>query len=192
MKDKTKAFKKNKHGGYLGLLSNGEIPRTTDGKGKKVKEYVLWYGILDRCYNSKQIERHGTYERVEIAEEWKCYARFVEDLPTLENYDDWLNGGYDLNKDFYYSELQITTDVKVYSKETCRFVPHKQNLHEMYDRTGRKVKVIAINIETGERSRVFDNIHECARELGLTQNSVSRCVNGLQQFHKGYRFEKVD
>lgn len=32
------------------------------------------------------------------------------------------------------------------------------------------------------------NQRECARELGLYQTAISRCLNGIQKTHKGYTF----
>lgn len=52
----------------------------------------------------------------------------------------------------------------------------------------RKIPVIAINIETGERTR-YSSQSEAAKKLGVHQKSVGRICYGKQKQTKGYRFE---
>ena len=114
-------FHKSVNGvGYLGLSN------VTKKNGKLTKEYNLWKSMLDRCYSGK----YASYENVTVCDRWLCYATFLEDLPKIKNYDLWKNGDkreYDLNKDLYYRDLGIVTNEKVYSLETCQFLPKRVN-----------------------------------------------------------------
>ena len=115
-------FHKSVHG--VGFLGVGYV--STKKNGQKTREYNLWMSMLDRCYSGK----YASYENVTVCDRWHCYSTFLEDLPKIKNYELWKNGDkreYDLNKDLYYRDLGISTNDKVYSLETCQFLPKKLN-----------------------------------------------------------------
>ena len=50
---------------------------------------------------------------------------------------------------------------------------------------GKRVMVM----ETG---RVYDSIHDCARDINGDQRHISGCLNGKRKTHKGYHYDLVD
>ena len=121
-------FHRNKYGGYMGLLSNGEKPLTKIN-GEPCREYTIWKNMMKRCYS--KTKQYPTYKNVSVCEEWKCYATFVETLPFVENYDLWLNdNNYCLDKDLKQNGVEF----KVYSVETCIFIPNKVNVQDAMSR----------------------------------------------------------
>lgn len=99
----------------VGFNSGGKYKSKTNGK--PTKSYQAWYNILERCYNPKFHLMHPTYIGCVIADEWRDYQDFAE----------WFEGheysglGYQLDKDL------LIPNNKIYSSNTCRFVPRELN-----------------------------------------------------------------
>lgn len=91
-----------------------------DGK-KKVKRiwscpfYMRWVNVLERCNPTVQQTKKKTYAGVTICEEWKYFSKFKAWMEQ----QNWQ--GMDLDKDI------VVFGNKIYSPETCRFVPHYLN-----------------------------------------------------------------
>lgn len=87
--------------------------RTEDGSAMK-PEYNLYTSIVNQCYNDP-------YSDAEIADEWKCFEDFERTLPEVEGYNLWKNNArqYQLDK----NTNQQNINHKIYSKDTCAFVP---------------------------------------------------------------------
>lgn len=83
----------------------------------KSESYLKWHDMLCRCYNEKFHLRQPQYMGCTVCEEWLNYS----------NFKVW----YDKNK-IRGMELDLDKDIlfkgnKVYSPETCCFVPHTIN-----------------------------------------------------------------
>lgn len=81
------------------------------------ESYLKWHDMIHRCYNAKFHERQPQYMECTVCEEWLNYS----------NFKVW----YDQNKIAGMS-LDLDKDIlfkgnKVYSPETCCFVPHEIN-----------------------------------------------------------------
>jgi hypothetical protein len=84
----------------------------------RVKEYVIWIQIINRCFEPKTKEKNPTYQDVTCCEEWLLYENFYEWLHSQENFDKWLNGErWSIDKDI------LVKGNKIYSPETCCLVP---------------------------------------------------------------------
>ena len=98
---------------FLGVGYTGEYAKVSYWRQAK----QLWSNMMKRCYN----QEHGDYYgKCFVDTRWHCFANFLEDLPTLENFDKWLeykDGGepYDLDKD-----IKIPGN-RIYSKVACKF-----------------------------------------------------------------------
>ena len=100
-----------------GYLGEGKYKMS---ENKKLKmEFNIWYSMLRRCYDPKFHKRKSTYEDCE-----------VEDyLLNFQHMGEWIKDNYYevpgermcLDKDILYKGN------KVYSRETCIFVPHRIN-----------------------------------------------------------------
>lgn len=128
-------FHPSVHGvGYLGVMSNGEVPKVCDN-GKQTREYATWRNMLKRCYDFQSLERNPTYQGCIVVERWHSFSNFLEDMPKIENYPLWLNNpnqGISLDKD-----LKCKGD-KVYSLETCCFLTRSDNAKEVSNRQSGK------------------------------------------------------
>lgn len=86
----------------------------------------LWRNMLKRCYST--CDKKGYYGKgVTVCFRWLCFANFLEDISSLENFELWLEGQndgrtkYNLDKDYKFPGN------KVYSKETCMFLTESFN-----------------------------------------------------------------
>jgi len=117
---------------------------------KYPKESRLWNSVLCRCYNENCDafkdyggcgEEVGIEGGVSVDPEWLHLRKFIDDLPSLPGYSQWKAGcKYDLDKD----TLQPGVDNwdKVYSKDTCMFIPHEVNAYERHVREGHDINYI--------------------------------------------------
>ena len=87
--------------------------------GKLNKSYNTWNGILERCYCKKFSKRVSTYKDVTVCEEWYNFQNFAKWFE--ENYKPEYMEGWHLDKDI------LVKGNKVYSPETCCFVPLEIN-----------------------------------------------------------------
>lgn len=92
-----------------------------DGKKVAIKEYVLWKGVIERCYSRKLINNRPTYESVKCDPSWLSMTNFINDVSCFVGYDKAFTDGWELDKDI------LSPEEKVYSKETCCFVPPRIN-----------------------------------------------------------------
>ena len=117
--------------------------------GKTTREYTLWTNMLRRCYYIDD----ECYKNCEVCERWHCYANFLEDLPLIEGYELWINNNnYELDKDF----KQQGTEYKIYSIETCIFIPKNENTKMSGTNTGNKNKIKIYGEAFGE---IFPNLY---------------------------------
>lgn len=102
--------------GYLGV---GEYNTKIDGK--RTPEYAVWQSMFHRCYDEKYQERQPTYRGVVVCQEWHNFQTFSkwyeENFPEIEGIK------FQLDKDL----LQENIKNKLYSPETCIFLPEKIN-----------------------------------------------------------------
>jgi len=86
--------------------------------GKLIKEYGLWKGMLQRCFDEKCKQKHPTYEGVTCSKEWLSMTKFIDDVSQMKGFG---LSGWELDKDI------IQKGGKLYSKDTCCFVPSEIN-----------------------------------------------------------------
>lgn len=105
----------------LGIGYLGEYELTPYWKQAK----QLWSNVMKRCYNPK--DYMGYFGKAFVDTRWHCFANFLEDLPKLDNFDKWLEGG-DTTKDRYNLDKDTKfPGNKVYSRETCIFITEYEN-----------------------------------------------------------------
>ena len=101
--------------GYFGI---GEF-KSKDENGKTTKCYETWQGMHERCYDSKCQEKHPTYKGCKVCKEWNNYQEFAK--WDNENYYEVGDERMELDKDI------LCKGNKVYSPETCVYVPQRIN-----------------------------------------------------------------
>ena len=94
-----------------------------DGKvsvnGKPIWEYKLWSGMLQRCFTDAYKQSRPTYKGVTCSKDWLSMTTFMEDVSQMKGFG---LSGWELDKDI------LQKGNKLYSKDTCCFVPHEINM----------------------------------------------------------------
>ena len=77
----------------------------------------MWSGMIERCYSKDYHKRFPTYSDCYVSDDFKDYSKWVE---WYENYQ-YKQDGWRLDKDL------LVKGNKVYSKDTCVFLPQEIN-----------------------------------------------------------------
>lgn len=81
------------------------------------KAKTIWRSMIFRCYDKNFIKENPTYKDCKVCDEWLTFSNFL-DWFTHSNYKD----GFELDKDILSGKC-----IKIYSPQTCCFVPHAIN-----------------------------------------------------------------
>lgn len=126
----------------IGIYKEGKYKAKVGDK--HTKEYRLWFAMLDRCYSKSYQETQDTYRGCSVSKEFLDFQYFAEWCNNQVGFDepDW-----QLDKDI------ISSGNKVYSENTCCFLPRKLNAFlwstnkrtkyprgVSYDKSGRGLK----------------------------------------------------
>ena len=97
----------------------GEGKYNTNENGENTKCYQTWHGMLERCYSEKTYKKQPTYKGCKVSDEWLCFQNFAkwyyENIYFIEG------ERMALDKDILYKGN------KIYSRNTCIFVPERIN-----------------------------------------------------------------
>ena len=90
--------------------------------GKRLKEYSLWQDMLERC-TERFWNRQPAYTGTTCSENFKSFEYFYEWCQTQVGFGsvDDKGCGWQLDKDI------ICKEYKIYSEDTCVFVPSRIN-----------------------------------------------------------------
>ena len=91
------------------------LESTVDENGELLSSYVCWKSMLQRCYSAKYQKKQPTYIDCRVCDDWLYYPNFKKWYN--ENYYEINNKTSQLDKDV------LIKGNKVYSPETCIFVP---------------------------------------------------------------------
>tara|TARA_R110002020_G_scaffold70727_3_gene183437 strand:+ start:475 stop:1053 length:579 start_codon:yes stop_codon:yes gene_type:complete len=102
---------------FYGVGYNSKRKHKTKVNGKHTLAYEVWKGMLMRCYCPKYQAKKPTYKGCGVSGVWHDYQNFAD----WYELHDFSKSGYQLDKDILF------TGNKIYSPETCCFVPHEIN-----------------------------------------------------------------
>lgn len=133
--------------GYIGV---GDYKVSKD---KKVgTNYKRWQAVIERGYCPLYKEKHQSYKDVTVCEEWHNFQNFAKWFE--ENYNCFNTGRWDLDKDI------LIKGNKVYSPDTCCFVPQEINK-----------QLIGVNSERPIPTGVYKNSLKWVATLGTGKRS---------------------
>lgn len=148
----------------VGFVGDASISK----KGKHTKEYQHWKNMLARCYSDKLKNKLPTYADCVVSDEFLNFEIFEE---WCKNQIGFGGQDYALDKDL------LSRNGKIYSRETCLFVPKEINSFMTENKVNsgvfpvgvsfhKRVKKFSSNISLNNKAThlgYFDSI-ECARK----------------------------
>ena len=104
---------------YYGKGYLGEGKYTVSENGKTTDKFNIWHGVLQRCYDPKVHKKHPTYKGCEV----EVY------LLNFQHMGKWLDENY---YEVPGEQMHLDKDIlckgnKIYSRNTCIFVPKRIN-----------------------------------------------------------------
>ena len=103
----------------VGIL--GDEP--TEVGNVRLQEYVLWKNMLSRCYGKNTHKTRSTYLNCEVSDSFKYYPYFKEWCRNQIGF----NSQDEKGKPFHLDKDILLKGNKVYSENTCVFVPAEIN-----------------------------------------------------------------
>ena len=151
----------------IGILDKKSVYNT--------KCYILWDSMLRRCYsqNGNIRSKNHTYDDCKVCDEWHTYSNFEKWFN--ENYKD----GQQLDKDILFEGN------KLYSPETCCFVPGKINTMMISRQTKKSGLPTGVSeVKNGKYQVVVKN-HGKPKKIG-TYNNITEAFEAYRDYKKAY------
>lgn len=136
--------------GYYG----GEIPKHSTELDYKC--WDTWKRMLERCYSDKRIKIQPTYQNCTVCEEWHNFQNFKiwfsKNFIELQNKDERVC----LDKDI------LVKGNKIYSPETCCFVPNEINV--LLTKNNKNRGKYPIGVYYNKRLKKY--VSQCSEKIG--------------------------
>lgn len=97
--------------GYMGVMDNSIDTQEYQ------RAYNVWKNMLGRCYDDEIQNKQPTYKGCSVCKEWHCFSDFYK----------WYQANIK-NESFYLDKDILVKGNKVYSPDTCCFVPNEVNV----------------------------------------------------------------
>lgn len=123
----------------------GEDTYKTKTNGKHNPQYKTWYQMLVRVYSEEYHKKFPTYEDVGVDPEWHCFGAFAK------WYDD---NHYEIEGE----RLELDKDIlikgnKIYSPDTCIFVP--RSINSLFTKRDAKRGEYPIGVHFNKRDKKY-------------------------------------
>ena len=164
--------------GVLGTKYQAKI------NGVMTKEYDLWKSMLKRCYSDVYKKQRPTYEDCEVGDNFKSYEYFYEWCHKQIGFDV---KGWHLDKDL------LIKGNKVYSEDSCIFIPSEINLLLVKNTASRGEHLIGVywhNKRKAFEARVSKNKGK-QEKLGSFKTEME-AFNAYKQAKEAFVKEQAD
>jgi hypothetical protein len=145
----------------------------------------IYFNMMQRCYKeyATKYEYYGG-RGVTVCEKWQTFDGFIDTVDTVEGWDEGK---------FLRGELQLDKDTKIkgnkiYSPETCIFIPSRLNKLAANKQRMRP----SIAIDPNGNKHKFLNRKEFCLAHDLDDAVVYRCLIGERTHHKLWKFYYED
>lgn len=157
--------------GYKGEGKYG----STNLNGKKTKCYETWCNMIKRCYSENYQEKRPTYENCTVCDEWHNFQNFAKWYE--ENYYEVDGEQMHLDKDI------LIKGNKVYSPETCVFVPKLINSLFTKRQSDRGELPIGVVLEKN-KSRYLALCNNCILKKQIKLGRFSQVEDAFLKYKK--------
>lgn len=159
----------------IGIVGKEKI---TETNGITLKSYKIWQSMLQRCYDSKFQNRKPTYIGCSVCEEWHYYPNFKKWYE--ENYYEINNETMCLDKDI------LVKKNKVYSPETCVFVP--QNINKLFTKNRKTRGELPIGVKWHKRDKIYES--QCSIFNPITSKNKRKYLGRYTSWQEAFKVYK--
>lgn len=159
--------------------------------GKKTKCYNTWISMLRRCYDKNYQEEYPTYKDIIVCKEWHNFQNFAKWYE--ENFYFIDNETMCLDKDI------LVKGNKVYSPDTCIFVPNRINVLFTKSDKSRGKHPIGVCYDSKCKNKIvaycyiLENNKNKRKHLGTFElNQVEEAFLCYKQFKENYIKQVAD
>ena len=152
--------------------------------GRITKDYNRWHSMLDRCYSDTFKKKYLTYEGCEASENFKSYEYFYE----------WCNKQIGFGNEYWQLDKDLLVKGnKVYSENTCVFIPKEINL--VLTKSDKKRGEHPIGVSWHSKSKTFvaqvRKNKGCSEHLGLFNTEIE-AFNAYKQAKETFIKEQAN
>ena len=152
--------------------------------GVLTKEYMLWCNMLKRCYSDTYQKKYPTYKGCKMSDKFKSYEYFYEWCHNQIGFD---NEGWHLDKDL------LVKGNKVYSEDSCIFIPKEINLLLTKSTASRGEHLIGVYwSKTNKAFRACVNKNKGASEHLGYYNTELEAFNAYKQAKESFVKEQAN
>jgi hypothetical protein len=127
----------------VGYVGEGKYKATINCE--QTKQYSVWVSMLSRCYNEKLHNRQPAYKDCTVCKEWHNFQTFAAWFD--ENY-------YEVNEQRVHLDKDILVKGnKIYSPETCLFVP--QNINCLFTKSDRSRGKLPVGVNFNKINKKY-------------------------------------
>ena len=159
---------------YFGKGYLGEGKHKVSKNGKLTDEYKIWYHMIERCYDPKLHKRYSSYKDCKV----ENY------LLNFQHMGEWIENNY---YEVPGEKMHLDKDIlckgnKVYSRETCIFVPQRINkLFTKSDKSRGKDPIGIIELPEGNYQVYCKNGYGKQIHLGI-YSTKEEAFNTYKQY----------
>ena len=151
----------------------GHVRYRVNGVWTTCPIYTKWHGMLERSFSDRYKSKYPSYRDVSCVEEWLKFSNFRSWVLTQQ----W--EGLELDKDI------LVEGSKIYSPETCCFVPKEVNYLLLDSRAIRGKLPLGVDF------RKKENVYR-ARVSGVKLPRGSTQCKTPEEAHRVWQYGKID
>lgn len=159
----------------VGIVTNDDI---ISENGKSLKSYITWRAMIHRCYSIYNGD--FSYRDCSVCDEWLYYANFKKWFD--ENYHE----GYHLDKDI------LKEHNKVYSPETCCFVPPLLNMMIVTKQRKKSTFPTGVSLQSNGKYQVIVKLNGRPKRIGNQYDTIEEAHSAYICFKRAHVMEVVE
>lgn len=147
-------------------------------------QYEYWKSMLKRCYDENYINKYKTYNNCKVCDEWLNFQNFAKWFD--KNYYEIESEKMCLDKDILHKGN------KIYSPNSCVFVPNRINLlfTKRQNKRGRYPIGVAFD-KTKSKFKSYCHTFDGLKNLGYYDTEL-KAFNVYKQFKENYIKQVAD
>ena len=150
------------------------VRKRVNGKTVTCKAYQAWVNMLSRVYNEKSRHVWITYTGSSVCDEWRSFMKF--------------KGWYDENfVDGWHIDKDVLSDCRVYSPESCIFIPVWIN--NFITRNRREKFKLPIGVYFDKRTKKYQA--HCYDSINKKQECIGR-FSSKEEAHNEWKKKKLE